>query len=102
MAGEIFLVANEKIFSDAHRMIFDADDLQKLASAYCAATGESLSILGRKALGNIKIFARLADGRGCNVLTARKAGEWFLHNWPDDALWPEDVPDHRREGSFAA
>ncbi len=73
-------------------MIFGVHDLLTLAEAYCAATGETTWSLSRRAGGNRKLFRRLRDGHGCNLLTAEAVSEWFLRNWPSDTPWPLACP----------
>ena len=71
------------------------DDILHLAQRYAAAMQISLVTVGRRACGNDKIFVRLALGCGCNTRSIARAAAWFAANWPDDAAWPEDVPDPR-------
>ena len=68
------------------------EQLLTLARAYSEATGVALTGVGQRACGNNKVFIRLAEGHGANVLTCVAAAQWFAANWPADALWPHDVP----------
>jgi hypothetical protein len=69
-----------------------AAQILALARAYAAATNLALTSVGKLAVGNDKIFVRLANGSGANVLSVERAAEWFNANWPDDTPWPADVP----------
>ena len=69
-----------------------ADQVLRLAQAYCAISGLSLTTVGRRACDNDKIFNRLAAGHGANVLAVERAFHWFHENWPSDQPWPEDLP----------
>lgn len=64
----------------------------RLARAYSAITGLTMTGVGQRACGNNRVFDRLAAGHGANVLTLERAAQWFGANWPDDADWPDDVP----------
>jgi hypothetical protein len=66
-------------------------DLLILARLYAAATGLSLSTLGKRACGNNRIFLRLAGGSGANVRTLERVETYFRATWPDNASWPEDI-----------
>jgi hypothetical protein len=68
------------------------EQLLTLARAYSEATGVALTGVGQRACGNNKVFIRLAEGHGANVLTCVAAAQWFAANWPADAPWPDDVP----------
>jgi hypothetical protein len=69
-----------------------ADDLLELATAYAQALDLSLIQVGRRACGNTNVFARLAEGHGCNSRTIERASAWFTANWPSDLEWPASVP----------
>lgn len=71
-------------------MMYGPDQLRRLAAAYCAATGNTLSQLGRNAIGNNTIFVRLAQGYGCNARSAEKLSLWLRKNWPEGLAWPLD------------
>jgi hypothetical protein len=68
-----------------------AAEILTLARAYAALTGVPLSRVGLMSCGNPKIYGRLAQGRGANVLSVERAASWFSDNWPD-APWPAEVP----------
>ena len=68
------------------------EQLLILARAYSDTTGLALTGVGQRACGNNKIFIRLAEGHGANVLTMTRAAEWFSANWPVGRAWPKGVP----------
>jgi hypothetical protein len=68
------------------------DDILALACAYAKATDRALSTVGRWALGNNRVFVRLAMGHGCNSGSIQRAALWFAEHWPEGAAWPEGVP----------
>jgi len=81
------------------------EHLLTLARAYSEATGLALTGVGQRACGNNRVFIRLAEGRGANVLTMDRAAQWFAANWPADTDWPSGVPgrsaDHRKRTGAA-
>ena len=68
------------------------EQLLILARAYSDTTGLALTGVGQRACGNNKVFIRLAEGHGANVLTMARAAEWFSANWPVGRAWPKGVP----------
>lgn len=68
-----------------------SDQLLALASAYCAATGMSVSRLGEEAVRHHKFFKRISAGQPFLSSKAEEALTWFAANWPNDLPWPEDV-----------
>jgi hypothetical protein len=73
-------------------MAISIEHLLTLARAYSEATGVALTGVGQRACGNNRVFTRLAEGRGANVLTMERAAQWFVANWPEDAAWPAAIP----------
>jgi hypothetical protein len=80
-----------------------AAEILALARAYGAAKGLALSGVGYLACrtperpnGNVKLFPRLAEGRGCNSVSIDRAAAWFVENWPSEVPWPAEVPRPRR------
>lgn len=59
-----------------------ADELLRIARAYAAAHGVTLTTVGRRACNNDKIFSRLARGDGCSSRSLAKAFAWFDEHWP--------------------
>lgn len=66
-------------------------DLLILARLYAAATGLSLSTLGKRACGNNRVFLRLSNGAGANVRTLERIETYFRATWPANASWPADI-----------
>jgi hypothetical protein len=63
-----------------------------VAEAFTAVRGVSPATLGRLAAGDWRFFVHLNDGS--KTFTARKYDEvifWFSENWPEDAVWPDQV-----------
>ena len=59
-------------------------------AAFSAASSLSASTIARAAAGDWRFFERVQT----RSFTARKYDEvlrWFSSNWPDGAVWPEDV-----------
>ena len=77
-------------------MAISIEQLLILARAYSDTTGVALTGVGQRACGNNKVFIRLAEGRGANVLTMARAAEWFSANWPAGQAWPKGVPGKPR------
>ena len=73
-------------------MRLSADDLLCLARAYSECAGVSLITTGVRAVGNDKIFVRLASGRTCTVRSLERAARWFADHWPEGLAWPEGIP----------
>jgi hypothetical protein len=73
-------------------MAISIEHLLTLARAYSEATGLALTGVGQRACKNNRVFTRLAEGRGANVLTMDRAAQWFAANWPEAVPWPEGVP----------
>lgn len=66
--------------------------LIEAAQAYEAATGISMPTIGRRAMNDNTVLARLAAGQGFTVKTYDRLIAWLSENWPDGADWPADVP----------
>jgi hypothetical protein len=66
--------------------------LLSLGKAYARAEGIALSSVGQLAAGNDKSFLRLAAGGTIHLRTAVRAEAWLRANWPNTAIWPDDVP----------
>jgi len=75
--------------------MYTTADLRKLARAYVAGTGTTLSRLGTRAANNDRLFTRLSQGFSCRLDIAERASWWFNANWPETVPWPKDV--ERRE-----
>ena len=74
------------------------DHLLKLALAYSCGTGLGLTRISRRiSPSNDKIFARLSRGLGVSTHTAIAVEEYFRANWPENAVWPPEVPGKPRK-----
>jgi hypothetical protein len=62
--------------------------LLKLAQTYSAHTGKSIATLGHYSTGDARIFVRFMEGGDCSTQRARRIGQWFADNWPEDLEWP--------------
>jgi hypothetical protein len=60
-----------------------------LAEKFEACTGTAAATIGRRALNDNKVFARLEAGDGFTIRTFDRLTVWFSENWPDGAEWPE-------------
>lgn len=57
-------------------------DLLAKAKAYCDATGQALSSVGKTILNDPAFFRRLEEGSGFTVATYEKAMCWLEDNMP--------------------
>lgn len=58
------------------------------AQAYCAERGIKLSTLGKYAVGDGSLFARLMAGRRCFPDTLDRVREYMKANPPRSSGWP--------------
>ena len=66
--------------------------LLDLARRFEAATEVTLSSIGKRALNDNTVFARIEAAKiGFGIRTYDRLVKWFSDNWPKDAEWPEDV-----------
>lgn len=66
--------------------------LETCATVFAKATKREASTVARLSTGDWRFFDRLKEGAS---FTARKYDTvmaWFSVNWPDDVVWPHDVP----------
>ena len=66
-------------------------DVLKLARLFGAAEGIAVSTVGKRAIGNHKIFKRIAEGASANARTLQMLETFFRATWPDNAPWPSDI-----------
>jgi len=66
-------------------------DALTLARIFAAAEGIAVSTVGKRAIGNHKIFKRINEGASANARTLQQLEAWFRANWPTHALWPPDI-----------
>lgn len=65
------------------------------AAAFVAATGLSISTVGRQAANDWRFFPRLEDGAGFTAGKYDEVMRWFAANWPEAAEWPAGVPTQK-------
>lgn len=66
--------------------------LLELTRVFGDATKASPSAIGKRALNDNTVIARIAGGdMGFNIRTYDKLVGWFAENWPDGAEWPTDI-----------
>ena len=66
--------------------------LLELARLFEAKTGITAGTVGKRALNDNTVFARLrAAETGFGVRTYDKLVRWFSENWPNGAKWPKDI-----------
>jgi hypothetical protein len=66
--------------------------LLDLTRAFGEATKASPATIGKRALNDNTVLARIAAGdMGFNIRTYDRLVRWFARNWPEDTDWPEDV-----------
>jgi hypothetical protein len=76
--------------SDAKSVIIR--NLVALADIYCAATGRSRSSVAKEIHGRGGHIDDLEAGRrDLTTTVAEIALNWFSTNWPDDAVWPDEI-----------
>jgi hypothetical protein len=80
-------------------MLLDETHLLRLVEAYCAATKRSEARIATLIHNQGAFFDHIRRGRHCTVPTFNKAIRWFDENWPENALWPEDVPRPKKDAA---
>jgi hypothetical protein len=73
-------------------MLHSIDELCRLTEFYTAATGTSTARLSVKLAGNYMLLPRMLRGNMPAIQTAQLLSDWFEVNWPEQAVWPHDVP----------
>ena len=66
--------------------------LRALIDAFCGISPLSPKTIWGRAVGDARFFQRIEAGHGFSVRTYDKAVQWFSDNWPEDAVWPPEVP----------
>jgi len=72
------------------------DDLRRLCTTYCEATGTRPSALGRLASNNHMVVARILKGRGCTMAIAEALTRYLTANWPPNLPRPKGLPRGRK------
>lgn len=79
------------------------DQMLAVASAYCEATGASLSTAGRRAFAESKLLVNLDAGVSSPTLKRADAAlAWFSLHWPEGADWPPAVPRPSNDAEASA
>lgn len=65
--------------------------LERILAAYREKDERAESTIGRFCAGDGDFFDRLRSGKGFNVRTYDRVVGWFSANWPEGAVWPDDV-----------
>lgn len=68
------------------------DRLLRVASAYTSSRGLSESTVSKHVFGDGQVLSRLRQGRDLTTSRFEAGMQWFSDNWPEDAVWPADVP----------
>ena len=65
--------------------------LISVADAYASARGLSRSRVSTIVFNAGLALDRIASGRDLNTGNWERAMRWFSENWPEGAVWPDDV-----------
>jgi hypothetical protein len=69
--------------------VFTRAEILILGRAYLDHRGGSWAALGATAVGNNRFFELLLNGKDCYSSNLEAASEFFVENWPYDAVvWP--------------
>lgn len=69
----------------------EIEHLLSVADAYKAALLIEDTTVSARVFDDSKKLAALRDGADITLGRFNKALMWFSANWPDGAVWPEDV-----------
>lgn len=83
-------------------MLATKEDLVKLAQTMSKHTGLSLSTIGTYGANDGKLFSRWGSGGGCTLKTSSALLRWFSNAWPDELMWPDEIPRPPRARKEAA
>ena len=78
--------------------------LLELARRYADATKVTPPSVGKRALNDNTVFARLEAAKiGFGIRTYDRLVAWFSFNWPSDLAWPENIerPAPNKDGEAA-
>jgi hypothetical protein len=93
-----FGLAGGNKFPLTSQIMLSPAEILHLARLYGAAEGVSLGTVGRRALKNNKIIARISAGHSANASSLIKLESFFRANWPPATAWPAVLgprPDER-------
>lgn len=68
-----------------------ASDILRLAEAFAAARGISVSAVSSRVFDDSKKLGAIRDGADLTLKRASAAIQWFSDNWPDGVDWPADL-----------
>lgn len=68
-----------------------ANTLITLGTIYGAAIGLQETTVGRQCAADARFFSRIRGGRTFTVKKFDDVVLWFSHNWPEKAVWPENI-----------
>ena len=67
------------------------DTLIAVSTEFARARGLSISRVSKLAFGDGGLLNRLQGGGGITTDRFEGSMKWFSANWPEGAIWPEDV-----------
>lgn len=59
--------------------------------AFAKCDDTSRSTISHRIFGRVTKLQDVIDGADLNTLTYDRARKWFSDNWPENAVWPENV-----------
>jgi hypothetical protein len=65
--------------------------LLSLIAAFSAASDRAESTVAQVAAGDWRFFTHLRASKGFRVGTYDRVVAWFSANWPEGAVWPDDI-----------
>lgn len=66
-------------------------NLLALVDVYRAATGTEDRTVSSRVFSDGKKLSALRGGADITVSRFNDAVQWFSHNWPEKAVWPENI-----------
>lgn len=80
----------------------DLKNLVTLAERLARHLNRSEATISNWIVGHARLFKALRSGGGCTVYTARRCLRWFVDHWPEDLVWPADIPRPAKSKKDAA
>lgn len=68
------------------------DQLLAVARSYAKAEAIEMQTVSWRALGDAKKLGAIIDGADIQVRRFERTMQWFSDNWPENAVWPHDIP----------
>ena len=75
------------------------DQLIAVSDSYAAHRGLSRARISTIVFSSGMALDRIVAGRDLNTGSFERAMQWFSENWPDGAVWPDDVPRPRADAA---